>query len=165
LKTATQSRPVIAILLGGGIAATLDITYAIMRHAGFSRSPLWVLQLVASGWLGNGAFESGVAAGALGLVSHFFILFVAAAFYLAASRRLSVLRSQALLCGAVFGVLVYVTMNFVVLPLSAFPFHPTYPPLKLLEGFVSHAVLIGMPIALAVKWWGGANSDAQANGP
>jgi|SRR5712675_2287968 len=145
-------RPVGAVLLGGGIAATCDIIYAILRNGGYGKSPLWVLQSVASGWLGNNAFESGGAGGALGLASHYAILFIAAAIYFAASRRFPVLRTQAVLCGATFGVLVYVFMNFVLLPLSAFPFHPTYPALKLLEGFFSHAVLVGLPIALAIRY-------------
>jgi hypothetical protein len=42
-------------------------------------------------------------------------------------------------------------MNFVVLPLSAFPFDLSYPPLRLLEGFVSHAFFVGIPIALAMS--------------
>ena len=55
------------------------------------------------------------------------------------------------MCGALFGVLVYLFMNFVVIPLSAFPFKLSYPPLWLLEGFVSHAVFVGIPIALSVR--------------
>ena len=51
----------------------------------------------------------------------------------------------------VFGILVYLFMNFVVLPLSAFPFDLSYPPLRLLEGFVSHGFLVGIPIALAIS--------------
>jgi hypothetical protein len=42
-------------------------------------------------------------------------------------------------------------MNFVVLPVSAFPFHPKYPVMKLVEGFASHAVFVGLPIAWAAK--------------
>jgi hypothetical protein len=146
------SRPVLAVLLGGGIAATLDIVYAIVSIAvRFGEGPLWVLQSVASGWLGRAAFSSGVTGGVIGLASHYSILLIAAALYLAVSRRWPVLRSQAIACGALFGVLVYLFMNFVVLPLSAFPFKLTYPPLRLLEGFASHAMLVGIPIALCIR--------------
>jgi hypothetical protein len=146
-----MNRPVAGVLLGGSIAATLDIVYAILRNGGHGRTPLWVLQSVASGWLGEDAFSSGVPGGVIGLVSHYGILLVAAAVYLAASRRLPVLQSQAVACGALFGVLVYLFMNFVVLPLSAFPYSLSYPPLRLLEGFVSHAALVGIPIALVIR--------------
>lgn len=144
-------RPIVEILFGGGIAATLDIAYAILRNIGHGKTVLWTLQSVASGWLGSGAFESGWSGGIIGLASHYGILLVAAAVYCTASRGAPFLRSQAWVSGAVFGVLVYLFMNFVVLPLSAFPFQHSYPPLRLLEGFASHAVFVGIPIALAVR--------------
>lgn len=145
-------KPMVGVLLGGGVAATLDLTYAVLRNAGGGKPALWTLQLVASGWLGPGSFERGWPAGILGMVSHYSILFVAAALYYLASRRAAVLRSQPWPCGALFGALVYLFMNFVLLPLSAFPYHLTYPPLRLLEGFASHAVFVGIPIALAIRW-------------
>ena len=151
MNTTTINRPRTAVLLGGGIAATLDIIYAIVRNGGYGKSPLWVLQSVASGWMGNDAFTSGIAGGITGLASHYGILLVAAAIYLVASRSFPILRSQAIACGALFGVLVYLFMNFVVLPLSAFPYDLTYPLPRLLEGFVSHALLVGLPIALAIR--------------
>jgi hypothetical protein len=172
MKTATPYRPTTAILIGGGIAATLDIIYAIVRNGMSGTSPLWVLQSVASGWLGKGAFESGVAGGMLGLASHYAILFVAAAIYLAAAKvvsskelgvsqsktqGLAVMPNRPLISGAIFGVLVYLFMNFVVMPLSAVPFHINYTVSKILEGFVFHAVLVGMPIAWAV---GGLKRDS-----
>ena len=54
------NRTFIAVLVGGSIAATLDILYAFIVFGQAGRSPLWVLQLVASGLLGAEAFESGV---------------------------------------------------------------------------------------------------------
>ena len=150
MQGATVHRPIVGILLGGGVAATLDIVYAILRSGQHGVTPLWVLQSVASGWLGSDAFASGMLGGIVGLLSHYGILLVGASVYFAVSRRLLDLQSQAVACGALFGVLVYLFMNFVVIPLSAFPYKLSYPPLKLLEGFVSHAVLVGIPIALAI---------------
>ncbi len=146
------SRPVAAVLLGGGTAATIDIIYAFVRNAGFDKTPVWVLQSVASGFLGLGAFESGNPGAVLGLVSHYSILFVAAFIYLQGANRVPALRTQAVASGAVFGVLVYLFMNFVVLPLSAFPFTLSYTPMRLLEGFGSHALFVGVPIAIAIRW-------------
>jgi len=140
------------MLIGGGIAATLDLVYAFVANGQYGRTPLWVLQSVASGWLGTAAFGSGMFGGLLGLVSHFTILFAAAGLYFAASRRLPALAVHAVAFGALFGVAVYLFMNFVVLPLSAFPYRLTYPPLRLLEGFASHAMFVGIPIGLATRW-------------
>ncbi len=149
-----------ATLLGGGIAATLDLVYAIVRQAGRGRSPEWTLQSVASGWLGEDAFTSGSAGAVLGLLSHFVILVVGAGLFVLASLRFPALRSHAAISGLAFGVLVYLFMNFVVLPLSAFPFDLTYTAGRLLEGFVSHAVLVGLPIALAARRAGNMAASA-----
>jgi hypothetical protein len=84
------------ILVGGGVAATLDLIYAVTRNGLRGASPLWTLQLVGSGWLGESSFSRGVPAGVLGFVSHYGIVFVAAALYYLASRRFAVLQSNAL---------------------------------------------------------------------
>lgn len=142
---------VTGVLVGGFAAGVLDIVYAFVDAGRRGSSPLRVLQAVASGLLGKEAFEGGVPAGVLGLVCHFVIAFGAAAVYYLAARRLALLRERPLLAGAVFGVLVYLFMNFVVIPLSAAPFKLSYPPRVLLQGFVSHALLVGIPIALAIR--------------
>ena len=142
-----------AALLGGFIAATLDILYAFISNGQYGLPPLWVLQFVASGWLGKDSFNHGWASGSLGLASHYAILLVAASLYYAASRRFTVLRSQAVICGAVFGCLIYLFMNLVVWPLSAVPY--TYVPrtMRIVEGFASHALIVGLPIALCIRRW------------
>jgi hypothetical protein len=143
---------VTAILAGGFAAGVLDIVYAFVAlGARRGLSPLRVLQSVASGLLGKEAFEGGVPAGVLGLVCQFVIAIGAAAVYYLAARRLALLRERPLLAGALFGILVYLFMNFVVIPLSAAPFKLSYPPSVLVEGFVSHALLVGIPIALAIR--------------
>lgn len=152
--TTTQPpHPVTAVLLGGGIAATLDIVYACISNAQYGKTPLWVLQSVATGWLGKDAFASGVTGGTIGLVSHYSILFVAAAVYWMASNRFPMLRKHAIACGALFGALVYLFMNFVVLPLSAFPYKLSHPPIRLMEGLLTHALFVGIPIALCIRRW------------
>jgi hypothetical protein len=138
-----------AILLGGFLAGTFDILYAIARL--FGRSAQWVLQSVASGWQGAAAFEGGAGSAALGLASHYSIAVAAAGVYYLASRRIPFLTTHAVIAGAIFGPLVYLFMNFVVLPLSAFPFKLSYPLPTLLEGFTSHAIFVGIPIALAIR--------------
>ena len=156
-KSSMTIRPVIAILLGGGIAATFDMTYACISLAQRGKSPLWTMQSVASGWLGNEAFSSGITGAAVGLLSHYGILFFAATLYWFVSKRWSALRSPSLricaLHGALFGVGIYLVMNFIVMPLSAFPFVIPYTARRLMEGFISHAFLVGLPIALSVRQW------------
>jgi uncharacterized membrane protein YagU involved in acid resistance len=139
-------RFVLLVVAAGSLAAAADIVYAFI-WLGPARSPAWVLQSVASGWMGKQAFAGGATAAAIGLASHFGICIVAAAIYGAVSLRAELLRRHWLACGALFGICVYLFMNFVVLPLSAFPFKLSYPVHVLAQGFVSHAVLVGIPIA------------------
>jgi hypothetical protein len=153
MSASAEHRPVLAVLVGGALAATFDLVYAIVVSGMHGRSAQWVMQSVASGLMGDAAFESGVTGAAIGTVAHYLIVFVAATVYYLASRRLPVLRTHAVVCGILFGVLVYLFMNFVVLPLSAFPFEPSYPASRLLQGFVSHGLLVGLPIALATRWF------------
>jgi hypothetical protein len=137
----------LAALLGGTIAAVLDIVYAFVWLGMSNRTPLWVLQSIASGWLGRGAFAGGWTAGLVGAASHWGISIGAAAVYGAAARGSAWIRARWIVSGIVFGILVYLFMNFVVIPLSAAPFGPSWAPRAFIQGFVSHAMLFGLPIA------------------
>jgi hypothetical protein len=140
--------PALAALLVGGLAAgALDIVYAFVLAALRGGTPVRVLQSVASGLLGAPAYQGGVPVAALGLALHMGITLVAAAVYFGAARRSPFAQRHYLLAGSLFGALMYLVMNFVVLPLSAIPFRINYTPLVLAQGFVSHAVLVGLPIA------------------
>jgi hypothetical protein len=150
---AQSAHPLLAVLLGGAIAATLDIVYACISNSQYGKTPLWVFQSIATGWFGKEAFSMGVTGGSIGLASHYSILIVAAALYLVASHRFPILRTHAIACGALFGALVYLFMNFVVLPVSAFPYKLTYPPMRLIEGLLTHALFVGIPIALCIRRW------------
>jgi hypothetical protein len=151
--------PLRGILVGGLIAGTLDITYAIVVLSSRGRSPLWTLQSVASGILGLRSFEGGIGSGLLGLLAHFTIAIGAAFTYWLASRRIGLLRYYPVISGLAFGVLIYLFMNFVVLPLSAYPFDLKFPLATLAKGFFFHAVLIGLPIALSLRYAGGLAPD------
>ena len=140
-----------AILVGGLIAGTLDLTYAIIFSAIRGMAPQQLLQLVATGWLGNAAYDGGVPTAVLGVVSHYFIMFCAAATYYFASSRIELLRRRPIIGAMLFGIGMYVVMTFVVLPLSAFP-HP----IRLIPWIVAlnllvHMFLVGVPISLAAK--------------
>src|SRR4030095_4543357 len=78
-----------AILWGGLTAGIMDITAAFVNSGIQGRSPIWVLQSVASGLLGRDSYTSGLSASALGLTIHFLIAFTATTVFYAASRRLT----------------------------------------------------------------------------
>jgi hypothetical protein len=134
-----------ALLWAGLTAGALDITAACVTNFLRARmSPVRVLQSVASGLLGPGAFEGGLPVAALGLVLHFVIAFGAAAVYVAASRKLRFLVEHPIMCGLLYGAAVYAFMNSVVVPLSAVPFQIPYN----WVGLIVHLFCIGLPIGL-----------------
>ena len=123
------------------------------RLYGLSRgvAAIRILQSVASGLLGAPAYRGGVPTALLGLALHFAIMFVIAALFVAASRRLAPLRRHAIAAGAAYGLAVYVVMNYIVLALSAFPQRGAPATLVIALGLLVHVVLVGIPIALCAK--------------
>jgi uncharacterized membrane protein YagU involved in acid resistance len=141
-----------AILVGGGIAATLDLLYAIVYSWIRAKvPPIVIMQSVASGLIGQPAYEGGAATAALGVVCHYAMALIIASIFWLASRRLGFMTRNAVASGLAFGVCVYVVMNFVVIPLSAFPTQMTYTPVRVAINVVAHMILFGLPIALATR--------------
>lgn len=136
-----------AILYGGLAVGILDGLYAVVVWALRGVKPGQVFQGVAAGLLGRESFAGGTPTALLGLLLHFFIAFCVAAVYVLASRRLDVLARRPVICGLLYGVLVYLVMTFVVVPLSAARGGvPTLSSFLLNATF--HALLVGLPAAL-----------------
>jgi uncharacterized membrane protein YagU involved in acid resistance len=146
-----RSRAYRSILWGGLIAGSLDLTAAFVTNGRRGLYPLRILQSIASGLLGADAFKGGFAIAALGVVLHFLIAFGAAAVYYALSRKFKFPVHHAVLCGLLYGIVVYWFMNLVVLPLSAIPFKVSFRPALLITGLIVHMLCVGLPIALTVR--------------
>lgn len=147
METTRRSSAVRAILYGGLAVGILDGLYAVVLWGQRGVKPDRVFQGVAAGLLGRGSFEGGAPTALLGLLLHFFIAFCVAAVYVLASRRWDVLARRPVLCGLVYGVLVYLVMTYVVVPLSAAGGGlPTLP--RFLLNAAAHALLVGLPPAL-----------------
>ena len=154
--------PTVAVVAGGLAAGILDIVYAFILANVRGGTPLQVLQSIASGLLGGEAYKAGVAAAALGLALHLGITIAAAAIFVVAGRRSALIRRHYILFGLAYGILVYLVMNFAVLPLSAVPFKIKYTAAVILQGFVSHALLVGLPIAWCAHRFAFARSHDAA---
>ena len=141
-----RKSPRSAILVGGFAAGTLDILMAMYTWS-------WrVPRAVAGGVLGPGVFKSeSLAVWSLGLALHFVIALGAAAIYYLASRRLGFLREHAIVCGVFYGIAIWLVMSLVVVPLSALHSMGPFEYWSMVQGLLVHMVLIGLPIAFAVK--------------
>ena len=138
-----------AIAVGGSIAGALDILFAISFAAYGGRTADWLLQTVATGLLGEDAYAGGWGAAFLGLAGHFAMSLGWAALFVFAASRVPRLIERPVMHGLLFGVLVFVTMRLVILPLSAFPYPISFTSLGARLDLVSHLFFFGLPIALA----------------
>ena len=145
-----QQSSELGILWGGLIAGTLDITAAFVNWGLKGAGPARVLQGIASGWLGPDSFSGGWATVVMGLAFHFLIALTAAAVFYFASRKIGFLLSNVYAAGALYGVLVYGFMYWVVIPLSRAQRGPFSWPATIVA-VITHIVCVGLPIALAVK--------------
>lgn len=140
----------VPVLVGGLIAGALDLTFAFVFYGLQGVSPARILQGIASGALGRGSFELGALSIALGAFFHFFISVCAATIYYLVSRRFPFLTRRVVISGAIFGILMFLAMRFVVLPLSAIKASPMKMGNAIGE-LCSHIFLFGMVIAYAVS--------------
>ena len=142
-------------LAGGAVAGALDITYACVFWAIKAGVPARrILQSVAAGLLGRDtSVQGGNATAALGLALHFFIALTMAAVYFLVARRWPLLWRRAWLLGAIYGLWLYVAMNYIVVPLSragggGAPKDPVWVTLSV----IVHVLFIGVPCALGARY-------------
>jgi hypothetical protein len=146
-----------AILWGGLLAGILDITAACVNAAiSQGRSPKYVLQSVASGWLGADSYTGGFASAALGLLTHFFIAFSATTVFFLASRKVKFLLRQPWLSGVLYGIAVYLFMYMVVIPIT-FSRRFNAPLKAIITAVLIHIFCVGLPIALMVRRFSAAS--------
>jgi uncharacterized membrane protein YagU involved in acid resistance len=138
------------VLAGGLLAGAGDLTFAFLFYGPSGATPVRILQFIASGVLGQGSFQMGLESAALGAFLHFFISVSAATVYYLVSLRFSFLTRRVLIIGAIFGILMFLTMRFVIVPLSAVKSGPMK--LRSVIGeLCSHVFLFGIPIAYAAS--------------
>jgi len=138
------------ILLAGLVVGVLDITDPIVFYHFRGVAAIRIPQSIAAGWLGRDAFNGGWPAAALGLASHFLIATTAAAVFVLASRRWTMLAAYPWFFGAAYGLGVFFFMNFIVVPLSHTP-PPRFTWPVTLNLLFAHVCLIGWPIGFFAR--------------
>ncbi len=103
--------------LGGLVAGTPDVGAAALINR---VSPVLILRVIAGGLLGRATIASGGTAVALpGLLLQWAMSVLIAGIFALAALRMPVLRRHFVLAGCGYGMVVFVVMEFVVVPLSA----------------------------------------------
>ncbi|MDQ3064111.1 MAG: hypothetical protein M3R14_14805 [Acidobacteriota bacterium] len=151
-ETSTEkSRALQAIILGGLIAGTLDLTSAFIITGLRGGSQVRMLQSIASGLLGADSFRGGAATATLGVLAHFAIAFIWTIVFYLASRKIKFLIDQPIISGVLYGVVVYLLMYYVIVPLSAAPFQMPHNLDAIARDVFIHIICVGLPIALVVR--------------
>lgn len=138
------------VALGGLLVAIGDIAFATTLWfswdaAGFRR----VFQTIAVGVLGPASFEGGTSTAWLGAVLHVLMATAFVAIYtLAARSRPSLLRRPVAL-GMAYGVVLYVVMNFVVMPLSRVGRSPSFAH----PDWIAYSVVAHMLFGVVCVWF------------
>ena len=137
------------ILVATLVCGTLDILLAVILTLLRGKDPAAMLRFVASGPFPQ-ATEWGAAGSALGLAVHYTLMAIMVAVFVLVARSRPVLLDKPLLSGFVYGLITYVVMNLIVVPLR-FPAAPPPQPLAIATQLFAHIVLVGLPTALITR--------------
>jgi hypothetical protein len=140
-----------AILLGGAAVGVLDAADGVV-WAGITagQNPIQVLQWIATGLLGPGAFQGGLAAAGLGATIHFALSYGFTAAFVFAFRNIQAVRRQWIAFGLGWGALVWAFMNLLVLPSSPVP-QAAFTVGAVVNGVIGHALTVGLAAAYVAK--------------
>lgn len=143
-----------SIAFAGIIAGTLDgLAAALIYFLRTGKNPLAVYRFIASGIFGQEALSGGASMALLGIFFHYGIALGWAWLFFIACPKLSILLKNWLVSGIFYGLVVWLSMNLVVLPISRVP-STTITLSGAIIGISVLMVCVGLPIAfLASKYY------------
>jgi len=148
--TRTVRHPsLLAILLGGFVAGTIDIGAAALINMA---SPILILHFIAGGLLVKAALAGGTSVALLGLVLQWVMSLIIAALYVVAARRLPILRRLWIAGGLAYGIVIFFVMNYVVVPLSAWAKWPRFTAETFAENMLA-MLLFGLIISYFAQYY------------
>jgi hypothetical protein len=131
------------------VCGTLDILLAVFLTLQRGKDPADMLRFVASGPFPL-ATEWGASGAVLGLTTHFTLMAIMVGGFIALVSQRPHLLDRPLLAGIAFGLITYVIMNLIVVPLrwpAAFPPKP----LGITTQLFAHLVLVALPTVLIAR--------------
>lgn len=144
---ARGGRPLLAILVGGLVAGTLDIGAASLINM---IDPRVILRFIAGGLLGKAALQGGPEVTWLGLLLQWGMSLLIAAIFVAAALRLRWLTGRPVLAGLAYGVVVFVVMNYVVVYFSAWHRVNHFTPTSFIENLLAMLVF-GLIVSICAR--------------
>ncbi|MEP7164440.1 MAG: hypothetical protein ABI741_07095 [Ferruginibacter sp.] len=139
------------IIKAGLLAGALDISFALVQYyLKTGKDPANVLRFVASGIFGKAAFAGGNTMALYGLLFHFAIAFTWTILFFLLYPKIPFLKKNIIVTAVIYGLLVWLAMNRIVLPLSAAPSLP----FNIKQALIAMLILmiaIGLPLSILAK--------------
>ena len=114
----------VAIISACLVVGTLDLTSAIIQTLLMGGDPLRMLQYISSGIVGQDSFTGGMKYSILGVFIHYGVAFSWTLLFFLLYPKITGLSNHKLLTGIMYGLVVWLVMNKVVVPLSKIPARP-----------------------------------------
>lgn len=138
------------VLLATAIAGTLDISMAAIETARAGKPIGGMLRGLASGPFPP-AIDWGLGGAVAGLLVHYAIMAVMAAVFLIARERIAIVKRHTIPAALVYGVILWLVMYGLVLPLRfGMPF-PSPKPEAIAKQLFAHVVLVGLTFGLVAR--------------
>ena len=129
------------------LTGTLDALAAILIS--YKIPPAVIFRFIASGWFGKEAMSGGTSMVLWGLIFHYLITAIfSVTLFLLYPGIIKVIRNK-YLAGIIYGLAIWVIMNFIVLPFSNIPKSHGHLGLEaLIKGIAALIICVGVPVAL-----------------
>lgn len=147
-SSTNKNNLITSILLATFLTGTLDGLAAVINtYLKTGRGPDLVFKFIASGVIGSNAFSGGVVILIIGILFHYLIAFIWTLLYFLVYPKLKISASHKIISGIIYGVLIWLVMNLIVLPIS------NTPPIKFqfwntVLGISYIMFLVGLPISI-----------------
>lgn len=138
-------------LLGGAAAAVADLALAALYWSGHGSTGLRVLQSIAAWAMGPAAYQGGWASAGFGVLLYIGTLSAVMAAYQRLSRHWHVLVRRPVVCGAVYGVLMYCSIFHLVVRHFSAAIPRTLPWEWEALCVAAYIGLVGVPCALLAR--------------
>ena len=130
------------------VAGTLDISAAVIdTYFRYGGGPLDVFRFIASGLFGRAAFSGAAIYAAAGLLFHYIIAGTWALLFFIIFPKLKIPSKYRIISGLSYGIIIWLIMNLVVLPLSNIPPHHLHAS-TIIAGMLYLMFCIGLTVSL-----------------
>jgi hypothetical protein len=133
--------------LAGVVTGLVDQVASLASLVPYGATVTGILHYIASGAIGTLAFKGGLMTALLGLIVQCSLTTAMAGVFVAISRRYPVLCRRPWPSGIAYGVVAFVVMNYLAVPLSAAPNWKPPAGWTLVQSLMGHCFYVGVPIA------------------